>query len=416
MGLDAGRGYTNKVKVGAIGAGNVFIDRFLPKLIEHENFELAAVADVFPAAKKLPSVRSVTGNGDIRYVEVREHQKVPDEFFDDVEAVCITSPNEFHAEQTLESLYHGKFTITEKPIVRNMMELSEFKRMASCAKKDYASRIFCADHYALKPTSAYAAAKLPELIGRYGKIESVKVTFFEGENLRGLPREKWLISPEAGGGVLIDTGSHMAGIVTKVFKGEFVDYGKSLFFDMYPSENFGCETGFYGEFMVGGEYFKQPEKPNVVMKIAKGVGSGNNGSVKSRDYRCKLIEVNLENADLLLNYMKMGNNSCYTGKRAFKSYGAVSGLDAGLHLIRDGVCKNLTAGDEGKALLSHEYVALYDKVYGSLRKGDEPFLRIDDAEKALRPIFTTYDRNGGVYGIKKNLKSTFSEIQDFIHK
>jgi len=408
-----------KIKVGIVGLGDVSIKRFIPELMENPYFELCSVVDVLSESEKLPIIRDMRRNDNVKYFQIQPFEKIPEEFFDGVDVVYVASPNEFHMYQTLNSIYRT-FTVTEKPLVRNKGELTALKLETDDIKGDYSSRLFCQDHYIFKPVTMYAFAEVPRLLDNYGKIEHIKVTFFEEGNLQGLEREKWLMSPTSGGGVFIDTGCHMAGILVKVFNGEFIDCEKPGLFDMYPNYDFQCETGFYDKFSVKGEYFI-PNHNNVEMKIAKGV----------KRHQAKTIEVNLENADLILNYMKLGRDSEFVGNRIRKYRCHDSGfeytdgtkiknidgselneLEEGLYLIEDGVCRNLI--DNGRdEFKRHEYQNLLDKIRECMENGNKPFLDIEYAERALHPVFMSYEKVGGVNNMK--LERTFYVIEDFVY-
>ncbi len=413
-----------KIKTGAIGLGDVFMYRLLPQLNRHGSFELHSVADVVPENGKMEYISRMVRKNHVQYYQI-EPDRIPESFFDGLDVVYIASPNKFHLPHTLTSLRRGVFAVTEKPLVRNREELDALKRGA----ETYLSALFCQDHHIFKPITLYALDKVPELIADYGQIEHAEVTFLETGNLQGLERGRWLISPEAGGGIFIDIGTHMAAILTKVFRGEFADCDEPQLYNMYPEyvypnlkHSLHCETGFYGRFSVQGEWFSPSESPNVTMRIAKGVGSSRKRSnlPGMPNNEAKIIEVNLESADLLLNYMPLGANSEYNGNRISKRPGSglqYGGKDEirhevelgpGFYLIKDGVCTNLMNGIDER----HEYLTLLDKIDDSLRSGS-PFLDIYDAEKALRAVFMAYDKAGGVDNMR--LENGYGDTKGLVY-
>ena len=418
-----GKSTDGKIKIGVIGPGDVFQKRFLPQLAKQDKFELCSVVDVLPESEKMPIIENALGATNIRYHQICPYDQTPQQFFEGLDVVYISSPNEFHVYQTLDSLGNGLFTITEKPLLRNKSDLRVLRSSGIKIDEHY-SRLFCQDHHILKPVTMCSFDRFPELIKQYGPITHAKVTFFEEGNLQGLPREKWLISPEAGGGVFIDIGVHMAGIVTKAMGGEFADCNDVRLFDMYPNYNFRCETGFYGNFIVRGDYFAPSTGSNVEMKIAKGVNSVKGGiSSRTPNHEVKVIELNLSDADLLLNYMRLGAEHEYVGKKIRKPFG--SGLEyadsrgkinckeevePGFYLIKDGFCRNLM--DKEVQNPKDEYSRLLCMVQESLETGS-PFLSFDDAERALNAVFMAYDKSGGVTNMQ--LERTYGHIRDFIY-
>ncbi len=422
-----------KIRVGIIGFGEVSRYRFLPELIKHDGFELTSVADILP---EYDAFNGVTRPDGVKYhkLDSGNNYKIPPEFFDKVDVVYIASPNGYHVSQTVKALLsYGKFVITEKPVARTREELDTLNSVTD--NDGYSSKLFCQDHYIFKPINRFALETdvVPELISKYRPIKNIKVTFFEGGGTLDGPRGKWIISPEAGGGVYIDIGPHMNGVLYKVFKAEFVNRrnpkSNPKLYDMYSKRDFKCETGFYDKFLVKGEYFERLEKPNVVMKIAKGVKTNKTRSgYRMPDFRAKMIEVNLNGVDLLMNYEDLHDCSEYVGNRIKKERGSglkylkgkgikndsSLGLAAGIHLIKDGACENLMTDYFKQKFSAKEYQALLDIVENWIRNGGEPYLDVHYAEQSHKAIFNAYDSVGGVQYMKEKLKGSLGDTMGLL--
>ena len=347
--------------VGIIGVGDC-AKRFAPQATMHPGLRIVTAADIAPEEEKRPLLENIVKHP-VNYFRLTPDMHLPPSFFEGLNAVYISSPNDSHLYQTIESMQQGKLTVTEKPLVRNAGELLALEAVARQGLPGY---LFAQDHYAFKPATIYAKEKVPELAKQYGQITGIDVAFLEKGNLTGLPREKWLISPMAGGGVMIDTGVHMATVLNQVAGARFTECNRAEAFDFYPQYNFQCETGTYAEFTAEGQHIAaaQPGKPNVVMRIAKGV-----------DQQQKKITFTFEKggAKLMIDY------------------------DANVARI------TTSAGEtEEKITGPHEYSLVADEMYTILRDGRVPNLTHDSAKRALHPVFMYYQKLGGTSNMRLN--------------
>lgn len=369
------------MNVGVIGLGDCSLNRFLPQLANDKRYKLASVVEIASQQEKLSALgRSLGRNAsDVRYTKLLcPFEQIPEDFYKGLDIVYVASPNEYHLPQTIRSLYNPVLTVVEKPLVVSKQELAGL--MGVVEKENSSDKLVVQDHYTLKPPSLYAIQKIPEWVRKYGQIEGAKVTFFEEGNLVGQPREKWLISPSAGGGDGIDVGVHGTGVLVKVLGADFTRCEKVEVYDMYPNHKFQCETGFYAEYIAEGEHFAPTERPNVIMKIAKGV----------KNHQAKTVEVKLERANLTLDY-----NTDSTG-----SSRVILRTDSG--------------GHKEIKLKGHEYRTLLDELFKIRTESGGPYLTLEDARKSLGAIFMAYDKIGGVSNMK--LERTFSAIEDFVYR
>ncbi|MCL5413321.1 MAG: Gfo/Idh/MocA family oxidoreductase, partial [Candidatus Marsarchaeota archaeon] len=98
--------------IGVIGIGHWF-ERLHKGMIKTDEIELIKVASASGLEKHKAQLERLK-LPDFDYYRIEPGRPVPEEFFDGVDIVHISDPNEFHAAQTLQSLKKGKITITEK--------------------------------------------------------------------------------------------------------------------------------------------------------------------------------------------------------------------------------------------------------------------------------------------------------------
>jgi predicted dehydrogenase len=104
---------TRRIKLGIIGCGEVSQINHFPSLKFLEDlFEVTAISDV--SAKVLDGVGNLHDIKE-RFLDYRDLVKHPN-----VDAVLITTPHAYHAEQTLAALEEGKHVLVEKPMAMTL--------------------------------------------------------------------------------------------------------------------------------------------------------------------------------------------------------------------------------------------------------------------------------------------------------
>ena len=100
-----------RVNVGVIGLGEVAQVVHLPILEAlADRFRLAAVCDVSPTLVRAMGDRYGVP-ADARYADDRDLVRR-----DDLDAVLVLTSDEYHADNTIAALQHGKHVLVEKPI------------------------------------------------------------------------------------------------------------------------------------------------------------------------------------------------------------------------------------------------------------------------------------------------------------
>lgn len=170
-------GSNQKIRMGFIGLGNRGT-QLLNWFMENPDVEVVALCDVYQPyvlrdrtkvadryleTGKVPKMDENLGSGIKRYSDYREllDQK-------DIDAVCIATPDHWHALQTIHALEAGKHVYVEKPLT---ITIKEGRAMINAQKK-YGK--VCAVGLNRRGSSIYQhlAKKVPD--GLIGKVTSAR--------------------------------------------------------------------------------------------------------------------------------------------------------------------------------------------------------------------------------------------------
>lgn len=112
-----------RLRIGVIGAGNRGFNALTKTLVKlremGRNIDLVSVADVYSARRErfADYIKDKTG------VEPKEHVDYRELLQDkDLDAVCIATPDHWHATQTIDALKAGKHVYCEKPMTHTVEE------------------------------------------------------------------------------------------------------------------------------------------------------------------------------------------------------------------------------------------------------------------------------------------------------
>lgn len=178
------------LRIGIIGVGGIAQTRHIPAFLE------------------LHDLCTITGLSDVnieRAKEAAEKYKIPHVFenyhdlLSQVDAVCICTPNKFHAEISIAALEAGVHVLCEKPMALNAAECGAMLSASRTADKVLA----IAYHYRFMK-EAQAAKKAMQEIG------TPLVTRVQALRRRKVPGWGVFTNKEIqGGGSLIDYGCHL---------------------------------------------------------------------------------------------------------------------------------------------------------------------------------------------------------------
>ena len=127
------RGANDRIRVGFIGIGNRG-SQLMPLFMSHPDVEVAALCDIYEPyllrdrsrvdmryvkhmGTSVPQMGEVLGAGVKRFKDYRAllDQK-------DIDAVCIATPDHWHALQTIDAIRAGKDVYVEKPLTATIVE------------------------------------------------------------------------------------------------------------------------------------------------------------------------------------------------------------------------------------------------------------------------------------------------------
>ncbi|MDM5328855.1 Gfo/Idh/MocA family oxidoreductase [Neobacillus sp. CF12] len=180
----------NKLRIGIIGVGGIAQGRHIPAFLQlNDSCEITALSDV-----NIDRARETAEKYNIPHVFEDYH-----ELFSEVDAVCICTPNKFHAEITIAAFEAGVHVLCEKPMA---LRAEECEAMVTASKK--ADKVLAIAYHYRFMKEAQAAKKAMQEVGtplvvRVQALRRRKVPgwgVFTNKDLQG-------------GGSLIDYGCHL---------------------------------------------------------------------------------------------------------------------------------------------------------------------------------------------------------------
>lgn len=191
---------------GFIGFGRI-ARKFLESLESVEGevpFAFASKSNAAALAEEFPKVRIYESYEDL----------VQDPL---VEVVYISTTHNFHCENTLLALRHGKHVVCEKPMG---VKAAEVERMAGLARE---KKLFLMEALWMRFLPAYREAIARAKSGELGAIRYMSAGFgFRSADK--LAPEGRLLNPDLAGGALYDVGVYPLTLVSDLFGWEPVDF------------------------------------------------------------------------------------------------------------------------------------------------------------------------------------------------
>ncbi|MCM8830173.1 MAG: Gfo/Idh/MocA family oxidoreductase [Candidatus Omnitrophica bacterium] len=186
-----------KIKIGLIGAGGIVQSAHIPSLKKIKDVEITAIADI-----NKEKLKYVGEKFEIKYT-FTEWEKLVEA---DIDAVVISSPNVFHAQQSIRAMESGKDVLCEKPVCLTSEEAEKIFKVAEDTKRIFMAafpRRFSGEAKVLKPMIDK---------GELGEIYYIKASYLRRRGIPGLGT--WFTDKKlAGGGPMIDVGVHILDFV-----------------------------------------------------------------------------------------------------------------------------------------------------------------------------------------------------------
>ncbi len=179
---------------GLIGASDVAATRMIPAM-RRTGHVVAAVGDPTPEwAATYAQTHGIPASGSVADLVAR----------DDVDAVYISTKNEFHREHTLLAAAAGKHVLCEKPLA---LSVEDGRQMIdACA----AAGVILGTNHHLPGCDTHRTIREMVHAGAIGRLLSIRV--FHAVMLP--PRlQGWRLASKAGGGVALDVTCHDAAVI-----------------------------------------------------------------------------------------------------------------------------------------------------------------------------------------------------------
>ncbi len=192
------------IKLGFIGCGWIIEKAYLPCIDENKNFIVKSFFD--SNIKNAERTRDFIGSGDV-FCDIKQF------LLSDIDAVIIATPNNTHSYYTNLVIKAKKHVLCEKPV--------------SLLEKDvaYSLKLANDNNVVFLPSFANRFREdivcLNGIISKIGKINYINALW---KRKAGIPRPgTWITNKKmAGGGVLIDLGSHLFDIVLMYIDNVFI--------------------------------------------------------------------------------------------------------------------------------------------------------------------------------------------------
>jgi 1,5-anhydro-D-fructose reductase (1,5-anhydro-D-mannitol-forming) len=179
---------------GLIGASDVAATRMIPAM-RRLGHEVAAVGDPTPEWAATYAARNgIRFSGTVEELAAR----------DDVDAVYISSRNEFHRDHTLLAAAAGKHVMCEKPLA---LSVEDGRRMLDACE---AAGVILGTNHHLPGAGTHRTVRELVASGAVGRVLAVRVfhAVMLPERLQG-----WRLGSRAGGGVALDVTCHDAAVI-----------------------------------------------------------------------------------------------------------------------------------------------------------------------------------------------------------
>ncbi|MCS6771590.1 MAG: Gfo/Idh/MocA family oxidoreductase [Kiritimatiellae bacterium] len=183
-----------KLRIAVIGCGSVSQQFHLPAIASSAAFELVGLADNDPRnLKRTASVWNATQ-------VVHDYRQLRD-----LDAVIVATPHSLHAPMCEYFLTQGVHVLVEKPLALTSVEARKLVELAQQNRRVLAVGVFRRFY----PVSAFVKSALQcGSMSGLGRLLSVDAE--EGAIYDWALQSRYLLNRSlAGGGVLIDTGSHL---------------------------------------------------------------------------------------------------------------------------------------------------------------------------------------------------------------
>lgn len=181
-----------KIRIGVVGCGRISKSHF-GSIEQHKaDFELAAVCDIDPNARRPYESDAVRGYADMAEMLASE----------ELDVVALCTPSGLHAEQAECAAKHGVHVITEKPMATRMAD--GWRMVKAC--DDANVRLFVVKQNRRNATLQLLKRAISER--RFGRIHLVSINVFWTRPQSYYDQAAWRGTWEFDGGAFMNQASH----------------------------------------------------------------------------------------------------------------------------------------------------------------------------------------------------------------
>jgi UDP-N-acetylglucosamine 3-dehydrogenase len=190
------------LRVGVIGCGAIAQRRHLPEYHAREDVEITAVCDF--SKERAEEVK-------LKFAAKHALTKTEDLLaLDDIDAVSVCTPNQFHAAVSIQAMKAGKHVLCEKPMATTIEEAREMVRVAE------ENNVFLMVGHNQRFMPVHIQAKELLKQGKLGRVLTFSTVFGHGgpENWSVDGAKSWFFNKEqAFIGAMGDLGVHKADLI-----------------------------------------------------------------------------------------------------------------------------------------------------------------------------------------------------------
>lgn len=190
-----------KINFAIIGAGYIG-KRHAEMIAQHPNAVLKAIADI------LPQEQTALREFEVSFFCSAEEMLSAD---NDIDVVCIATPNGLHAAHALLALKNGKHVVIEKPIALTKQDSEEIIFKALQMHR----QVFCVMQNRYSPASVWLKETVESK--RLGKIFMVQINCYWNRDDRYYKKGGWKGTADLDGGTLFTQFSHFIDIMYWLF-------------------------------------------------------------------------------------------------------------------------------------------------------------------------------------------------------
>lgn len=194
-----------KIRIGILGAADIAVRRFLPALVQNENFEFAGVATAGEDERNKSSVKGrKTGSHKAEEIVTKFGGKVYSSYMsliedNEVDALYIPLPPSLHYAWGLEAIKNHKNIYMEKPFTTCYEDTKKLLTLA----EEMGVRIY--ENYVFDAHPQFEIAKNIIKEKQIGDVRQIRCSF--GFPYRG--EQDFRYSAELGGGAILDAGGYL---------------------------------------------------------------------------------------------------------------------------------------------------------------------------------------------------------------